>query len=855
MARLPTAQNMGVLPDVRSPRTFVARVSTGGIGAGGAAVGRAVSGLGAAAQNLQAQFEKQQNDQEAYDSELAFQEFKFATQNGLVSAIDTVTPDKVSGFTQQYQSEYQKNARTFLANIPESQKQRIDQKLFALERDVAVKARDFQREELGRVSLNNANTLGDKISAQARTARNGAELGDMIAGLEDLVRKDPNLNPRQKQEVIRQQAKRVGTAYLDSRAPADRLAIVQAERARRRGGGGTGSVTDRIVHVESRGKVSAKNPRSSAAGPGQFLDKTWLETVRRHRPDILEGRTDAEVLALRTQKEFRDLSIEMTERYQEDNAKVLESLGLPATPGNLYLAHFAGPGGAAKLLTTDPSRPATAVFSSAVMKANPHLKGMSVGDVVNWANNKMGGVETSALSSLTDEQLTSIANGATKQETARLKAEKKAAEKEAEDARKLEVDQLRSDVFDRKADEASVLEARKRGLFKDHKEFKSVLDYAKEVAKGEEDSKVLQDIVSGKTTYNPADKRHKKAVNEAYDRSGTNEKLVNRDEQAADGLVKLFGDLNSLPKSAAGTLAHMTRSQDKNSLVYALQTLDRIRRTSPGAFDREIENKQLQRKVEFFTTQGQFLTPDELVSRIQKMDDPIQEGIRKDRRTAADKLVKDVTPETVIEKLDLDTIFEVSDPDVAPQLGLTSGDVATAISREYKELFAEEFAENGGNADLAETMAIKQLRTKWQRSDMTGNARIMKNPPEAHLPTIEGSHEWAREDFKQAMRTAFDPKVRPATEGLFGTVFNSKKVPENISLVPVPRFNAKTPAWNVVYQDDNGEIQVLLDKTGVPYRQTFNPEPHMTKSLANFKRRRALRKDPISPETVDTIMR
>ena len=51
-----------------------------------------------------------------------------------------------------------------------------------------------------------------------------------------------------------------------------------------------------ILGAESSLAADSKNKRSSAAGPAQFLDETWLEMLRAYRPDLAKGRTRAEVL-------------------------------------------------------------------------------------------------------------------------------------------------------------------------------------------------------------------------------------------------------------------------------------------------------------------------------------------------------------------------------------------------------------------------------------------------------------------------------------------------------------------------------------------------------------------------------
>jgi hypothetical protein len=108
------------------------------------------------------------------------------------------------------------------------------------------------------------------------------------------------------------------------------------------------AVVDQIISVESDGNPNAKNRRSSATGLGQFLDETWLEMIRAHRPDLAKGRSQAEILELR-----RDAKIarEITARFTERNAETLRKRGLPVTPGTLYLAHFAGGAGAVAILS------------------------------------------------------------------------------------------------------------------------------------------------------------------------------------------------------------------------------------------------------------------------------------------------------------------------------------------------------------------------------------------------------------------------------------------------------------------------------------------------------------------------
>jgi hypothetical protein len=156
------------------------------------------------------------------------------------------------------------------------------------------------------------------------------------------------------------------------------------------------ALVERIITAESNGDPNARNKRSSATGAAQFLDDTWLEAVRRHRRDLVQGRSDKEVLELR-----RDagLAREITARTIEQNAAMLSKRGLPITPGSLYLVHFAGPAGAVALLTAAESADAAALMAAAdvtgrttrekLVNANPFLKMLTVRDLKIWADRKM----------------------------------------------------------------------------------------------------------------------------------------------------------------------------------------------------------------------------------------------------------------------------------------------------------------------------------------------------------------------------------------------------------------------------------------------------------------------------------
>lgn len=140
----------------------------------------------------------------------------------------------------------------------------------------------------------------------------------------------------------------------------------------------------RIIQIESSGKPTIKASTSSATGLFQFISATWLNVVRQHRPDLLRGRTQSQVLALRKNP---SLAIELGARFEEAN---LSALGKDATEGDLYLAHFLGVGTAKNFLRAPARDRAELHCSAAAVTANRSiLAGKTVGQVRAWAARRM----------------------------------------------------------------------------------------------------------------------------------------------------------------------------------------------------------------------------------------------------------------------------------------------------------------------------------------------------------------------------------------------------------------------------------------------------------------------------------
>jgi len=114
------------------------------------------------------------------------------------------------------------------------------------------------------------------------------------------------------------------------------------------------NLLNKIAKVESGGNPNARSNTSSASGLFQFTDSTWKEMVNKHGKEY--GITNRDKNDPEAQKI-------MAQKLLDDNKKYLtKALERNPSNGELYLAHFMGAGGAAKLISSNPSQVAARIF-------------------------------------------------------------------------------------------------------------------------------------------------------------------------------------------------------------------------------------------------------------------------------------------------------------------------------------------------------------------------------------------------------------------------------------------------------------------------------------------------------------
>jgi hypothetical protein len=146
------------------------------------------------------------------------------------------------------------------------------------------------------------------------------------------------------------------------------------------------------ARVESNLNPNAQVPTSSARGLFQFIDQTWLATLKEQGPTlgyapyaraisqlpsgeyaVTDRRLQKAIMNLRSDPGANAL---MAGAFTRVNAaKLAARLGRDPTEGELYIAHFLGPNGAGRLIglaASSPAAPAAAAFPEAAAD-NPSI--------------------------------------------------------------------------------------------------------------------------------------------------------------------------------------------------------------------------------------------------------------------------------------------------------------------------------------------------------------------------------------------------------------------------------------------------------------------------------------------------
>lgn len=653
---------------------------------------------------------------------------------------------------------------------------RVKQKAFEVEKEVNAGALVKRVEET-------ANTAMTEPDPKERTKRLVWARDDI-----DAAEAKGYLTPKQAEGMRRDLAGHYGVASLRAiKDPEERKYHLQQPVA------GREATVSRIIGVESANDPNAKNKRSSATGLGQFTNATWLATVAKHRPDLMQGRSQADVLALRANG---DLSREMTGKLYDDNAALFRNkYHIPVTPTNMYMAHFLGVETAAAVIKAPADMPIAGIVGNKAVQANPEmLGGATAGSLLNKIERKMGGSVRgtgSPVDFITEPQRAGLLNEAETEIRAKQTA----------------TSALLGEHFERQ-----IIEAKKSGVF----DFRDAIDQDPRLSEEkrntllrsfDESAKEHRGVVNIKAAFDnpaiPVDQRSpeaRKAIDNFFPELAQKVGPV----RATEALVERFG---TVPTQVYSTLRSSLDSDNPALVGQALEAAHRIKKIKPHAFSgHQGQGKAVAEAADEWDHYRSKLgkTPEQAAAMYIDNHKETNREERSKARQERKKLVKETIPDSEAEA---DLTKHFAEPWF---LGLMPGrpglesnkEVREALRSTYQELVATEL-DKGSTEEGAKSAAKTQIARRFGVTKVSGKAVLTHLPPE-NAPAYAGISNVADRIAGQAVM-----EIRNATGEL---VPRSK-----IHLLPVPGVTwqdtdaGKTPRYQLAWEDKNGVMQVYFD--------------------------------------------
>lgn len=646
---------------------------------------------------------------------------------------------------------------------------------------------------------------------------------------------------------------------------------------------GSEGAAARIIKIESGGRADAQNPASSAGGLGQFTDGTWLATITKYRPDLTQGKSREQILAMKFDP---TVAYEMTVRHTEENAAGLQAAGITPSDGALYLAHFSGLGGALAVMRADDGASVESVLGYPVVTANPFLKGKTIGWMKQWAAAKMAGVavgydpstDADSVNAMRGE-IAADANANLDDLIAGLAAgrpptlpdlqllaqqsliigDQDFSERLSSFLQSHEGGALLANVPPAEAE--AVISSLRSAVAEDgfslaEQAFITGLqDQAKARAAAVASDPIGQAINEGARPPEPLDfngealptgiAQRAQTAAVAEQKFGLGAVGVFRPEEATMAAGQIMGPNGTNVLTAIGQLddahlfatlaqpeikeaiAGMMRSTDPTTFAQAAGALDQFWRRNPREVGKLFGEDTIDALQDYQATL-RYTTPDAIQRELTMRLDPQVQERRRRLANEARTEVRKLTPGEIMNDFD-QSWWPGGQP------GLPDGLTLETFMADYETLTAKRYAATGDMVVARQQAAQRMMADGvWAASAVNGG-RMTLHPPELHFPSQGGSYDWMRGQFVQALKDAGEePPLSPDEQRLAdrGLVNRSARdwtqdyrlVGDSVTDAEIATGAAPTYLIERA-NSTTGERDMLLDENGTPLRMHFDTDP------------------------------
>lgn len=345
-------------------------------------------------------------------------------------------------------------------------------------------------------------------------------------------------------------------------------------------------------------------------------------------------------------------------------------------------------------------------------------------------------------------------------------------------------------------------------------------------AKEQLEQQKTAEILKGNRIPDPYNSNDKKLYDKLYTSTEIDAGLQSLDEKTMNHAVSLVQTYNMIPESMERTLRAQMESTSQEQQKYAFGIVAELQEVAPRSL-RNFSEKQIKNAIRYNSFLRSGLEQDKAIELITEANDPLQENVRKQRLTEANKLLKDIDSGAVENALDgrerfFRRLFSADLPK-SPRLK------EQALSK-YRTAYEAEYLSTG-DKDTAEQVAKNALQRLYGVSQVTGGKKYTQFPPEQHY----GIQQLSSKDNAKWMQAQLKEDLQKMYQG---------KDFEEIDLVPTPDSagaveNGGFPLYNVVVRTEDGYD--VVTKNGMALQYAFDPQRGL-KYLSDKKREEIKRK-------------
>jgi hypothetical protein len=494
------------------------------------------------------------------------------------------------------------------------------------------------------------------------------------------------------------------------------------------------------------------------------------------------------------------------------NRQAMTDAGISVTPGAEFFAGAFGVSDATALFSADPETPASEVLSEELIEANPVLSSMTVEQAQAWADRKA--VVKSSDIAARRTQIDQIEDPEVRRIALNALNDHYNQRRRSEDASALEYEERLN------AEDDTLTE---REIMSDH----SLSDQGQKallstLRKQREDqiaaAETIANLNNPEFTWDAYDSGQRNSVDAAYKMMIGDADPLSVDGQTAAAQVTLRSGF--MPKSIFNAIRGAVNSGDPERMGAALEFAGQITDQMPGAMRPYGSDSEVVKALDDYRFYGEFFGSGDAAARIIENNQPENRLRRSNLSDAAREHAKDLKPSDIAQH------FENSGTSVS----IPDGDIQSALMGDYERMFRDHYADTG-DVGLAKNRALSDVARIYGPSGINGSETIMRYPPSAFYPPVNGSQDWMAEQLGNDV-SAFaygeqdplpDNPLELTSRAILSPFMGRTRVPADRIFVASDARTAqdvaagRAPSYQVRFMDDDEVIQE------VPGRYRFEP--------------------------------